>query len=686
MSAPYSKLLEQMLQAFQGQSLETAERLSKMILKLNPRDLVALQVYGLSLAMRGCVLESVAPLLMASKQDQKNPELLSNLAKAQHGAELYEDAIQTYKKLDALIPNNPQILTDMGTAFAKTKRYEAAITLFNKAIELAPDYFLAWSNRGNLLSDQRLAEDAIISYKKALELNPQYSEGWSNYGNTLFSLGRFAEARVAHEEALKINPNFGEAWSNYGNTLLELKLGDKAFDAYDRAYKLNPMVPYLMGQYFAAKKAQCIWDMSPSVEHLLGLVSGGHRVTIPFNLLQTDAGLALQRVGAEIYSKDRFPMTRMISRASSSNSFGRKVRIGYFSSDFCEHPVGILMRSLIEMHDRSQFEVYGFFLNQKTDDPIEQDLLQAFDKNFNLHGLSDPSACDLIFAQSLDVAIDINGHTSGARTALFANKIAPIQVNYLGYAGTSGADFYDALVADKVVIPLEHQVHYSEKIAYLPNSFFPVDTSISYESLGDIPTRLSQSLPESGFVFTCFNNSYKITPEIFDVWMNLLKEIPDSVLWLSKPSAIAIENLQSEAKSRGVDSSRLIFASRVPSRKEHLSRLRLADLFLDTPNYNAHATAADALWAGLPLLTLIGETFAGRVAASQLNSLGLNHLIVDSMQKYFEKALELASQPELLKNIRAELESNRSNSPLFNTKQYVKDLEGIYLDLVKRSG
>lgn len=212
-----------------------------------------------------------------------------------------------------------------------------------------------------------------------------------------------------------------------------------------------------------------------------------------------------------------------------------------------------------------------------------------------------------------------------------------------------------------------------------------MDTTIPYESLGDIPTRLSQGLPESGFVFACFNNSYKITPEIFDVWMNLLKEVPNSVLWLSKPSTTAIENLHREAKIRGVDSSRLIFASRVPGRKEHLSRLRLANLFLDTPNYNAHATAADALWAGLPLLTMIGETFAGRVAASQLNALGLHQLIVDSMQKYFDKALELATQPELLKNIRAELESNRSNSPLFNTKQYVKDLEGIYLELLKRS-
>jgi protein O-GlcNAc transferase len=315
---------------------------------------------------------------------------------------------------------------------------------------------------------------------------------------------------------------------------------------------------------------------------------------------------------------------------------------------------------------------------------LENELLKDFDKTFDLYGLSDLRSSDLIFSQSLDIAIDLNGHTSGARTALFADNIAPIQVNYLGYAGTSGTNFYDALIADKVVIPPQNQVHFSEEISYLPNSFFPVDTGIPYESLGELPARVSQGLPEAGFVFTCFNNSYKITPEIFDIWMNLLKEIPGSVLWLSRPSTKAIENLQFEAKIRGVDSSRLIFAMRTPSRKEHLSRLRLGDLFLDTPNYNAHATAADALWAGLPLLTLIGETFAGRVAASQLNALGLNELIVDSEEKYFDKAVELASQPELLKNLRIQIEANRASSPLFDSEQYVKDLESIYLELLKK--
>ena len=343
------------------------------------------------------------------------------------------------------------------------------------------------------------------------------------------------------------------------------------------------------------------------------------------------------------------------------------------------------MENLLKFHDREQFEIFGFFLNASDGDVIEQRLLTGFDNVVHLYGVSDPAAVDLIISNCLDIAIDLNGHTSGARTALFAQQIAPIQVSYLGYAGTSGGNFYDVLIADRVVIPPEHHAYFSEKIAYLPNSFFPVDTGISYESFGEIPSRLSQGLPESGFVFACFNNAYKITPHIFDIWMNLLKKIPNSVLWLSSQPPKAIANLQREAMSREVDSSRLVFASRTPGRKEHLSRLRLADLFLDTPNYNAHATAADALWAGLPILTLIGETFAGRVAASQLTALGLQEMIVRSDQEYYDRAMALATQPDLLNNIRNKIEVNRHSSPLFDTKQYVKDLESIYLGLLNPS-
>ena len=685
MNQAHSSMTQQMLQAFQGQHLDTAERLAKMILKARPMDVVALQVYGLSLAMQVRIADSISPLYAASQQDQKNPELLSNLAKAQHGAGLYADAIQTYKKLDRLIPNNAQILTDMGTALAKSKFYDEAGASFNRAIEIQPDYFLAWSNRGNLLSDLRFSKEAVLSYQKALELNPGYAEAWTNYGNALFALSKYEDAKSAHEEALKIDARFGEAWLNYGNTLLELKKIDESFDAYDKAFSIKPDVPYLMGQLFAAKASLCIWDGSPSDQLLLDLVAKGEIPTIPFNLLQTTADLALQKICAKNFAEDKFPKFDVSTAGNQQKISDNKIRIGYFSSDFRDHPVGILIENLLKIHDREKFEIFGFFLNPACGDALEQRLIASFDGVIDLHNTSDQAAVDLILSNCLDIAIDLNGHTSGARTALFARKLAPIQINYLGYAGTSGTDFYDALVADKVVIPEEHQSYYSEPIAYLPNSFFPVDTSISVGSFGPLPTRASQGLPEVGFIFACFNNAYKIRPLIFDVWMGLLRDLPGSVLWLSKPSITAQFNLQQEAERRGIDSSRLIFATRTPGRLEHLSRLRLADLFLDTPNYNAHATTADALWAGLPVLTQIGNTFAGRVAASQITALGLNELIANSEDEYIAKALEFATNPSTLKAIQQRLEDNRAQSPLFDTRRYVNDLEAIYISLLNKA-
>ena len=685
MAQPYAPLLQQMMLEFQSQRLESAERIARSILRINSKDIVALQVQGLCMAMQGRVAESVEPFTRASALDPKNPELLTNLAKAQYGANLFSESVKTYEKLTRLIPNNAQILTDMGTSYAKLKDYDKAFSLYDKAIELQPQYFLVWSNRGNLLADLSFSLEAIDNYQKSLELNANYPEAWTNYGNALFDLGRFEEARLAHEKALTLNPNYAEAWSNHGNALLELKSGENAYESYRNAYALKPLHPYLIGQLLSAKLTSCIWDdVDPTVSQMLSLLADNNAVTIPFALLQTPASLELQKRCAQIFVADRYPRIDSQQIEKRNRAPDDKIRIGYFSSDFKNHPVGILMQNLIHLHDRSKFEVLGFFLNPKSNDEVESGLISSFDSAFELFGLNDTSAKNLILEQELDIAIDLNGHTAGARTGLFSKKIAPLQVNYLGYAGTSGSDFYDYLIADEVSIPESHQDFYTEKIARLPHSFFPVDTSISIAALGDLPTRESQGLPVAGFIFSCFNNSYKINPDIFHLWMRLLKQVPDSVLWLSKTSEKAMKNLQNEAIARGVDARRLVFATRVPARKDHLSRLRLADLFLDTPNYNAHATAADALWAGVPVLTQLGQTFAGRIAASQVSSLGMPELIVNTPEEYYAKALELATQPQLIKDLRMKHEANRLTAPLFNTKEYVRDLEKLYTDFLEQ--
>ncbi len=673
-----------MMREFQNQHLDATERIAQSILRINQKDLVALQVLGLSLAMQGRIPEAVVPLTKAASLDGKNPELLNNLAKAQQGAELYAQALETYQKLNRLVQNNPQILTDMGTAYGKLGQFDKASACYEMAINLAPNYFLAWSNQGNLLVEQGLPEQALVSYENALQLNPSYAETWTNYGNALYDLGRFEESLKAHEKALTLNPLYGEAWSNQGNTLQELKRGEESLQSYQMAYELVPEHPFLIGQLLNAYTTQCEWNQSQElIERGVKEVAQLKSAIPPFILLQTPASLEHQKKAAQVYIQKRVHVINSGSIPLSSPIAGRKIRIGYFSSDLKDHPVGILMEHIIRLHDRGRFEVIGVTLNKPTSDALESRLAKSFDRMIPLHGLNDAQACEIVREQQFDIAIDLNGHTANARTGLFGLKLAPVQVNYLGYAGTLGADFYDYLVCDQIAVPPEHQSYYVEKLACMPHSFFPADSIISHEEFGPIPSRQSQGLPDSGFVFASFNNSYKITPQIFDVWMELLKQTPGSVLWLSKPSAAAIANLKQHSHMRGVDSNRILFAERVPSRVDHLSRLRLADLFLDTPYFNAHTTAADALWAGLPVLTILGDTFAGRVAASQLTALDMPELISESMQSYYSKALEYSHNPELLKQIKNKLCDHRLTKSLFDTHQYVKDLEALYISFVE---
>jgi predicted O-linked N-acetylglucosamine transferase (SPINDLY family) len=412
----------------------------------------------------------------------------------------------------------------------------------------------------------------------------------------------------------------------------------------------------------------------------LARIDAAEKACLPFVLLSTPATLAQQLSCAKVFIADRCPLvSNKLVEHQGPMVGNRKIRIGYFSSDFKQHPVGILMENILHLHDRTAFEFYGFFLNKKTLDPVEIAIHRLFDSAHDLFGMTDKDAHALISQHELDIAIDLNGHTSGARTALFSHRVAPVQVNYLGYAGTSGATFFDYLIADPVVIPQSDHAFFTEKIAYLPDSFFPVDTSIT--DFGDLPSRNSQGLPDDGFIFACFNNAYKIQPEIFRLWMNLLQSVEGSVLWLTTPSSKAIKNLQAACEDLSIDSSRLIFAKREAERKDHLSRLRLADLFLDTPHYNAHATCADALWAGVPVLTQVGSTFAGRVAASQLHALGMADCIAISSEAYTEKAIELASNPALLQSLKNRLSQNSKTMPLFDSKLYVRNLENVYREI-----
>ena len=398
----------------------------------------------------------------------------------------------------------------------------------------------------------------------------------------------------------------------------------------------------------------------------------------PFPLLAITNSPELQRKATEIYALATYPLDNALPEIAKRPRHN-KIRIGYFSADFRPHPVSYLIAGLIETHDRDRFDVVGVSLHPEHPSELGQRIKRAFNKFIDVSRMSDQAVVQLMRKLEVDIAIDLMGYTSGNRANIFAQGAAPVQVNYMGFPGTMGAEYIHYIIADKIIIPVEDAQFFSEKIVQMPVRY----RSKPCDSAQRTPTRAEVGLPDSAFVFCCFNNNYKITPEVFDCWMKILKEVAGSVLWLVEDNAKAARNLRKEAEIRGVHPERLVFAKRT-SLPDHLARHRLADLFLDTLPYNAHTTASDALWVGLPVLTRIGETFAGRVAASLLNAIGLTELITSTPQAYEALAIELASNPEKLAAIKRKLATNRLTTPLFDTQLFTRHIEAAYIAMYER--
>jgi predicted O-linked N-acetylglucosamine transferase (SPINDLY family) len=393
----------------------------------------------------------------------------------------------------------------------------------------------------------------------------------------------------------------------------------------------------------------------------------------------------LHHQAARLFVREECPVNRSLPELATHPA-GERIRVGYFSADFHEHPVTLLMVDAFEQHDPARFEVTAFSLGRDSQSAVRRRLVQAFSRFIDVRRKSDLEIALLARELHIDIAVDLGGHTAHSRPRIFALRAAPIQVNYLGYPGTSGAPYMDYLFADRTVIPSINFVHYSEKIVHLAHSYLPNDATRPVSQAP--PSREAAGLPVTGFVYCCFNHSYKITPAVFSIWMRILERTPAAILWLARTDEVAAENLRREAVRRGVNPERLVFATRVPSLADHLARQRVADLFLDTLPYNAHATAIDALWVGLPVLTRLGEGFAGRVAASLLTSIGLPELITLTPQEYEDTAVQLAHDPGRLMAVKCKLAEHRLTTPLFDTRRFIRDLESAYqrIDARQRAG
>jgi predicted O-linked N-acetylglucosamine transferase (SPINDLY family) len=511
-------------------------------------------------------------------------------------------------------------------------------------------------------------------------LRPNHAETWSNQGVVLVEMGRAAEAVTCFDQALQRKPDHPEAWYNRGNALRTLGRFTDATTSYERAIVLKPGYAEAQSELIHLRQLACDWRSRAADDTaLLDLVHRGHAVE-PFVLLGTTASPTEQLRCARQWAA-RFQRPSVLSSNARQKAPGERIRLGYLSGDFRHHPLAFLMVDLLAQHDRSRFEVIGYDIGPDDGSAIRGRVVAACDRFVELRELSDLPAAQAIARDGMDIVVDLSGYTSAARPDVLAYRPAPLQVSYLGYIGSMGADFVDYVIADAVALPSDQQEFYDERIVHLPVSYQANGTS---RAITDRQfSRVECGLPVHGCVFCCFNTSYKITPKIFAIWMRLLAGVPDSVLWLVGADPLTESNLQREAAARGIAAERLVFAPKI-GHAEHLARYRLADLFLDTLPYSAGATASDALWAGLPVLTQLGAGFAGRMAASVLTAVGLPELIANSAAEYEAKALRLATHPAERQLLRTFLQERGRASSLFDAVRCARHLEAAFAAMWQR--
>ena len=550
----------------------------------------------------------------------------------------------------------------------------STINMAQELTEKYPNAFIVWNILGAAQQGLGMVDEASKSFTNVTVINPNYANGFNNLGVVLKEQGKLGEAVKAYNKAVYIKSDFADAYNNLGNALQEQEKFNEAIEAYSKALSCKPDYAYAHSQKLLQQAKICDWSsVKDDLPFLAELGISGDVVT-PFSLLAIEDAPERHHLRSKNFATKKLSQKSLTSFVSPTNR-PERLRIGYFSADFREHPVAYVIAKVIEAHNRDEFEVFGYSLHGNHQDELRQRLENAFDRFVDVKGLSDREVALQARRDNIDIAIDLTGYTTNSRTGIFAYRAAPIQINYLGYPGTMGADFMDYIVADRHIIPPENQKYFNEKVLYLPNTYMPTDNG---RELSERPMKRSDmGLPEDAFVFCCFNNNYKITSSEFDIWMRLLNKVEGSVLWLRSSNKWAELNIKKEAQKRKVDPERIVFAGKVPM-DEHLARHRLADLFIDTFIYNAHSTATEALWAGLPIVTKTGQGFAARVAGSLLNAVGLPELVTESEEAYEALALELATNPQHLADIKVKLEANRLTQPLFNTKQYTNHLENGY--------
>lgn len=586
-------------------------------------------------------------------------------------------AVEALKRSIALNSNQPSAHLNLGVALLDLGQFVPALESFERALQLYPRYALAWSNRGNALRLLGRHEEALASCEAALRLQPDLAVACNNRGIALLALKRPVEALAAFERALQLRPDLTDALNNCAGTLQDLKRHEEAAQRFAQLLSIVPDYEYALGTMLHARLMGCNWDGYESLAaDVLRSVTQGKRTDSPFSFLGASDSAAAQLQCAQTYVAHQCPPVSPLWCGERYDH--ERIRLAYVSADLREHIVAFLMTGVLEAHDRSQFEVYGISLSPPENGDMGRRVMRACERFIDVSQKSDREVAQLLRELEIDIAIDLAGYTSGCRPAILAHRPAPVQVNYLGFPGTMGAPYIDYILADRFVIPAEQRLHYSERVVYMPGCFQANDWE---KPLAARLLRTEVGLPVEALVFCCFNNGYKINPPMLSLWCELLRELPRSVLWLLADRPAAEANLRRELSLRGVGPERIVFAPRL-GYAQHISRLHLADLYLDTLPFNAGATAGDALWAGVPVLTCAGRAFASRMAGSLLEALELPELITRDLREYRERALQLARQPADLAGLRARLAANRRT--VFDSGAFCRHLERAYRGMWER--
>ena len=652
-------------------------------LRLNGSHVAAHNNRGLVLLELGRAGEALSAFEQVVQLDPAFAEGQRNRAAALLKLERPAEALAAYDGLRAVRPQDAEVWCGHGCALLALGRLQDARASFTRSLDLDPTQLDSLINRGHALQLLHRPAAALGDYERALAHSPDALRALNNSGNALLELGNAQAALARYDRALAVAPRDPDTLYNRGAALHALKRYDESAQCYTELLRLAPGHDYALGGLFHLRMDYCSWGDYVSLESQLREALRRDREGVnPRSVLLCDSP-QLQLRSAQVFARDKYIEQRSLGPcAVRARAAGERLRVAYVSADFGEHPVSHLLVGVLERHDRKHFEPIGVSLRARNSGPFEQRVRAAFDRFIETGERSDEEVARLLRALEVDVAVDLMGYTQGLRLGIFAHRAAPVQATYLGYAGTTGAPYMDYLIADEVVIPAGEERYFSESVVRLPHCYLPNDDR---RPIAPLPTREAAGLPSSGVVLCAFTNAYKINPPVFAVWMRLLREIAGSVLWLRGMGEAARGNLQREAQRCGVASSRLVFAPQVAGMAEHLGRQSLADLYLDTQPYNAHSTACDALWAGVPVLTCAGRSFASRVAASVLRAVGLPELITHTLQEYEAQALELLRAPAKLGELREKLSRQRLTAPLFDTERYTRHLERAYLAMHERA-